>query len=261
VTALVDEVRPAATILLVRDAAALEVLMIARADYVGFAGGALVFPGGKVEPSDDAAVWRDAARGLADDPVIAAAQVAAIREAFEETGILLACDESGALVDDAVAAALHEQRASVEADDSRFRALIMERGLRLACDSLLLFAHWTPPLRVHKRYDTLFFLARTPDGQRVREDGYEATEAFWTTPQSALAARAAGARKIMFPTACNLALLGLASTVEDSLAQASARIVRRVTPELQTADGEAFLVIPSDLGYPVTVEPASLSAF
>lgn len=256
-----EALRPAATILMLRDAPALEVLMIARADYVGFAGGALVFPGGKVEPCDADPAWRDHARGLSDEPFIAAGQVAAIREAFEESGLLLAYGTDGALVDDEVAAALNPARVEVERDDSKFREVIAEEGLTLATDLLQLFAHWTPPLRVHKRYDTLFFIARAPERQSVREDGYEATEAFWTTAAAALEARLSGARKVMFPTAANLALLGLATTVDDAFARARARPVRRITPELQTADGEAFLVIPADLGYPVTREDARLSNF
>ena len=256
-----EPLRPAATILLLRDAAALEVLMIARADYVGFAGGALVFPGGKVEASDADEAWRPHARGLSQDPFIAAGQIAAIREAFEESGLLLAYGADGAVVSDDVAAALGAARAEIENDDRKFRGLIVSEGLTLATDLLQLFAHWTPPLRVHKRYDTLFFIARAPLNQAVREDGYEATEAFWTTADAALEARASGARKVMFPTAANLALLGLAANVDDAFRQTRARPVRRVTPELQSENGDAFLVIPEDLGYPVTRESARLSSF
>jgi 8-oxo-dGTP pyrophosphatase MutT (NUDIX family) len=256
-----DQLRPAATILLLRDTSALEVLMIARADYVGFAGGALVFPGGKVEESDADPAWREHAPGLSGDPIVGAGQIAAIREAFEETGLILAYGADGCIVDDSVAATLAAARPEVEANDSIFRSLIADHGLKLAVDRLQLFAHWTPPLRVHKRYDTLFFIARAPERQTVREDGYEATEAIWTTPAAALDARIAGVRKVMFPTAANLSLLGLAANVDDACARARARPIRRVTPELQTADGEAFLVIPEDLGYPVTREDVRLSSF
>jgi len=246
---------PAATVLLLRDDPAFEVLMIARHENAAFAGGALVFPGGRVDPGDHLHAWTELADGLGDDPVFAAAKVAAIREAFEEAGVLLARDEFGAPVAADRVMSLNSQRQVVEKDDLIFAALIRDEKLRLACDALTFFAHWIAPPGLHRRFDTLFFAARFPEGQRVLEDGNEATEAVWIEPSEALVARVSGARKIIFPTACNLGLLGCSSGVDDAMSWARQRDIRAVMPNAIKRDGQIVLQIPDDLGYPVTEEP------
>ena len=221
-----DQPIPAATIVLVRDAPRLEVLMIERHADIGFAGGALVFPGGRIDPGDADPDWRKHADGLPEDADAAAAAVAALREAFEETGMLLARAEDGAIVCDARVALVQAQRAQIEADDRLFLEMIRSEGLRLACDLLAPFAHWVPPPGLHKRFDTRFFIAIAPHGQIAREDGNEATEALWIAPGDAVAAGADGSRKVIFPTARNLELLALSDTARAALDHARARADR-----------------------------------
>lgn len=246
---------PAATVILLRDRPAFEVLMIARAERSSFAGGALVFPGGRVDPGDRDPSWTEHAAGLPPDPALAAAQVAAIREAFEEAGVLLARGPGGAALTADEVRALSPWRANVERDDALFLTLVRRHGLTLAADQLTLFAHWVAPPGLHRRFDTLFFAAPFPDGQEILEDGDEATEALWISPSAAVAARAAGTRKVIFPTARNLELLAVSPSTGAVIDFARRRPIRPVSPEVITRDGAMYLKIPDDLGYPVTEEP------
>lgn len=255
-----DEPIPAATVILLRDQPAFEVLMIARHEKSAFAGGALVFPGGRVDPGDRDPAWKDYADGLSADARVAAAQIAAIREAYEEAGVLIARDINGAAASGAQALSLSDWRSKVEQNDSVFIDLIRREGLKLACDELHFFSHWVAPPGLHRRFDTLFFAARFPPGQEVLEDGEEATEALWITPDDAIAARSSGARKIIFPTARNLDLLAMSKSVSETFGFARKRPIRPVMPQVISRDGKAFLQIPDDLGYPVTEEPLELAA-
>lgn len=249
-----DAAAPAATVLLLRDRPKFEVLMISRHEKSAFAGGALVFPGGRLDPGDYLPEWRDVAKGLDDDIHVAASQVAAIREAFEEAGVLLARDASGDIVTGERILTINDWRRRIENDDLLFMDLIKRERLILACDELKLFAHWIAPPGLHRRFDTLFFAAKFPDGQDVLEDGNEATEALWIAPTDALAARASGERKIIFPTACNLGLLNRSASVREVFEYAAVRAIRPVTPTLIKKGGKPFLRIPDDLGYPVIEE-------
>lgn len=248
---------PAATVLLLRDHPTYQVLMIERHEKSAFAGGALVFPGGRVDPGDRDERWCDLADGL--DAATAAAQVAAIREAFEEAGVLLAREEDGRPICAERVRSMSDWRSRIEKNDLLFLQLMRDERLRLACDELILFAHWIAPPGLHRRFDTLFFAARFPDGQNVLEDGNEATEALWIAPDEALAMRAAGARKIIFPTACNLGLLGRSNSVDEAIAFAQKRRIRPVTPVPIRRNGEIILQIPDDLDYPVVEEPLELA--
>ncbi len=248
---------PAATILLLRDQPAFEVLMVERHANIAFAGGALVFPGGRIGQGDYDPAW---ARWVSGFDAIAedqrAPRIAAIREAFEETGILLAMREGeAAYVDDAYAQSLTPQRKIVEDDDAKFLALVKSEKLVLACDALCLFARWAPPAAVrHRRFDTWFFVAKTPAEQQAREDGNEATEALWTTPAAAAEACDSGTRKMIFPTSRNLELLNVSDSAAAAIAFAGERTIELVQPEIIERDGEKFVTIPDHLGYPVTEE-------
>lgn len=229
--------------------------MIARHENSAFAGGALVFPGGRVDPGDCSPAWRDYAEKLSEDERTAASQIAAIRETFEETGVLLARHRSGAAITGDEVLALGDWRKRFDNKDSIFLDFIRCENLRLSCDRLTKFAHWVPPVGLHKRFDTLFFLARFPDGQTVVKDGNEATEALWIEPKKAIEAREFGARKIIFPTLRNLELLALSRSVESAVASTRSRLIVPVTPVVVKKDGGVFLSIPEGLGYPVTEEP------
>jgi 8-oxo-dGTP pyrophosphatase MutT (NUDIX family) len=254
---LTNETIPAATILLLRDQPAFEVLLIERHANIAFAGGALVFPGGRIGKGDYDPAWAGMVSGfdaIAEEQ--RAPRIAAIREAFEETGILLARREGeAAYVDDAYVQSLTAQRKIVENDDAKFLALVKAEKLVLACDALCLFARWAPPASVrHRRFDTWFFAAKTPARQNAREDGNEATEALWTTPAAALEACANGQRKMIFPTSRNLELLDVSDSADAAIGFAGERTIELVQPEIIERDGEKFLTIPTHLGYPVTEE-------
>jgi len=240
---------PAATLLLLRDGAGgLEVLMAARHEKSGFAAGALVFPGGKVDAGDVAVARR--CRGLAGLPeTAAAARVAAIRETWEESGVLLARrGESGALLTQAEVARLREQRGG------SFTALLEEPGLELAGERLATFAHWITPADSPKRFDTLFFLAAFEGDQAPLHDGREAVDTRWVNPSAAMADAEAGRCRIVFATRLNLMRLARSSTVAEAL-ETTRRPIVTVTPQVvQTAAGEMFR-IPAGAGYDIIELP------
>lgn len=228
---------PAATLLLVRDGPdGIEVLLTTRHDDAGFAAGATVFPGGKVDVGD---------RVRGGD----ALRIAGIRETFEECGILLArrAGDSAMLS----AAALSELLAR-QSSLPDFGAFIERAGLTLATDLLVPFAHWITPADQPKRFDTHFFLAPAPANQVARQDGHEAIVVHWLTPAGATAAARRGAIKLVLPTRLNLLKLGRSKTVAEALDAAHRSEIVTVQPDLvETADGPAFR-IPAAADYGVT---------
>ncbi len=247
---------PAATIILLRDEPRFETLMVVRHANIAFAGGAMVFPGGRIDTGDHAPNWRDHCDGVDQAPEEQfAPRVAAIREAFEETGVLLA-RRGGAMIGADEAAALGPWRLRVEKNDALFLEMIAGEGLRLASDELHFFARWRPPAGVgHRRYDTWFFAARTPEAQIAEADGGEATHVVWAPPSVMLADRDAGKRKMIFPTSRNVELLNVSASSDDVFRFAKERTIRLVEPRVVERDGARFLTIPDDMGYPVTEEP------
>lgn len=251
-----DRLIPAATIVLLRDEPAYEALMVERHAEIAFAGGALVFPGGRIDKGDRHMDWAGHCDGYDAVPIEQRApRIAAIREAFEETGLLLA-RRGGAMLGCAEVGRLAPWRKAVENDDALFLEMARTQGLSLAVDALHLFARWRPPAGVaHRRYDTWFFAARAPQGQEASPDGGEAMEIVWTSPVAALAARDAGRRKMIYPTSRNVELLSVSKNTQEVFASAAVRVIRPVEPHIvERADGR-FLAIPDDLGYPVTEEP------
>jgi len=252
--------RLSATILLLRDGPGLEVLMVKRHYEIDFASGALVFPGGKATPADSVDGWASRIDGdyTGDD---LAARVAAVREAFEESGILLARHETSRgtdapLVGQDVTEALAPMRGPVDRGEADFLALIEANDLVLALDRLVHFGHWITPAMMPKRFDTHFYLAATPPHQVAEQDGRETTEAVWLSPADALAAEAAGTATIIFPTRMNLKRLALAGTCADALERFAAMSVPTVLPEVgRDADGNPCLHIPEVEGYGQTIEP------
>jgi 8-oxo-dGTP pyrophosphatase MutT (NUDIX family) len=246
-----DTLFAAATILIVRDGdCGLEVLMVERHANIGFAGGALVWPGGKIDPADFDAGWADVAAGLdgIDDLDERAARIGAMREAFEECGILFATHE-GAPVG-SHAQAFTDQRQDVDRNATLFQPLMRQNSLTLCPQDLKPFARWIPPPALHKRFDTRFYLAALPKGQRAIQDGTEAVKILWISPRDALDQLAAGKVKIIFPTARNLELLALSGSVAEAFAHCIARPQGIVQPVIR----DGALHIRTDLGYPVTEE-------
>ncbi|MGD8833121.1 MAG: MBL fold metallo-hydrolase, partial [Pseudomonadales bacterium] len=172
---------PAATILMLRDSpAGLEVFMVVRHHQIDFASGALVFPGGKADPADFDPDLDPHLDGALTDPDMRAIQVASIREAFEECGVLLARPEgSQALIGAERLATLEAYRDRLHKGELTILEFLRTESLRLACDELVHFAHWITPPMVPKRFDTHFFLAAAPADHLAVHDGHESVDSVW----------------------------------------------------------------------------------
>jgi 8-oxo-dGTP pyrophosphatase MutT (NUDIX family) len=244
-------VRLAATVLLLRDAPAFEVLMVKRHHQIDFAAGALVFPGGKSHGGDEDPRWRDLATGwdaVGEDG--AALRIAAIREAYEEAGVLLARDAAGTFYEGEAAV---EVRAAVADDRVPFIDVVEDLGLKLDLAALTIFARWITPRLMPKRFDTWFYAAHAPGAQLAVCDGHEAVDAEWIAPAQALDMAAAGTRKVIFPTRMNLQLLAESTSPADAIARASTRPLVTVEPWVE---GQGLRIQP-DAGYGDVVEPLS----
>jgi 8-oxo-dGTP pyrophosphatase MutT (NUDIX family) len=251
--------QPAATVTLVRDAPhGLEVLMLQRSMALKFMPGAYVFPGGALDPGDDAAGLRELCVGL-DDAAASrtlgvergglAYWIAAIREAFEEAGILLAYDASGGYVTltGLTGDRFSARRKALERNHGAFAALARAESLRLATDRLLYFGHWITPVSVPRRYDTRFFLAVAPAGQEAQHDNHETTAHMWMRPQEALDLCAKEMLNMRFPTIKTLERFAVCSTTAELVAEiSSAPEVQARLPRI-TRDGRTLL--PGDPGY------------
>jgi 8-oxo-dGTP pyrophosphatase MutT (NUDIX family) len=237
---------PAATLVLMRPrvGAAPEILMMERSQAMAFAAGALVFPGGRIDPDDHAAAALFAP-GREDAP----ARIAAIRETIEETGIAPALSPPP---DGETARAL---RSGLAAGNS-FPRLLADHGLTPQLNALTPFARWCPNFREARRFDTLFYLAEAPAGAApATADQDEAVSAFWATAAEVLAEIDAGRAHAIFPTRRNLERLAGFASINEARADAARHPVRKITPWVEERGGARFVCIPEDAGYPVTSEP------
>ncbi len=233
----------AATLLLLRDGAGgLEVLMTARHEDAGFAAGALVFPGGKVDPGDAQLVHL--ARGLAGvAPDEAAFRIAALRETFEESGLLLLRRRGEERLLNA------QEAAELAASGADFATLASRPEFEPAADLLLPYAHWITPLDRPRRFDTRFYVAAFASDQEARHDGRENVESRWCEPAATVRDGEAARAKLVFATRMNLLRLAQSASVEDALAAARAQPVVCVVPEfIKTAAGPRIR-IPATAGY------------
>lgn len=245
--------KPAATVVIFRHAAGggpAEVLMVQRAKEMRFAGGAVVFPGGRIDEADRVLAAQLAPQFLADeDPDIIAAKIAGIRETLEETGLAIA-----------VTRAVSAQ----EARDAR--ALLLETGLlapvlerfgwTLALDTLAPFARWCP--QWNGAFDTRFFLADLGTGAvEIAVDATENTRLFWTSAAGALEMADRGEISVIFPTRRNLERLAQFAGFAAVREHAEATPIATISPRHEDRDGEKYLVIPEGLGYPVTAQAMS----
>lgn len=217
----------AATLLLIRDGAdGLEVLMVRRHHEIDFASGALVFPGGRLARGDYEAGARCAGLdGLSNEQ--AALRVGAIREAFEESGLLLARERGAASFIAGPRAQrlgqLYRQR--LDLGEIGIATMLDTEDLVLACDELVHYAHWITPAHLPKRFDTHFYLAAAPGQQTAMHDGKEMIDSEWLRPDEALAHYRAGTRKIMLATRHSLERLGRSRTVAEALDEARSQPV------------------------------------
>lgn len=209
--------------------------MVSRAARGAFAS-ALVFPGGAIDPGDHDPAWREFASGfdgLAEGE--RALRIGAIREVWEETGVLLA---------DGAAPARHSQE---------FREVVIAAGARINLDALAYFGHWITPVGEPRRFDTHFFLAAVSRDVVAAPDGVETLAAEWIPPAHALELARSGERPIIFPTMANLARLAESGSSAEALAKARARPRFTVQPEVALEPGGARrITILTEAGYPVT---------
>jgi 8-oxo-dGTP pyrophosphatase MutT (NUDIX family) len=257
-----SETRLSATILLLRDNdAQLEVFMVERHHQIDFAEGALVFPGGKLETSDAAPELTAHCRDAGLYPEVAPAlRVAAIRETFEECGVLLARPRGA---DELVAPERLDDiakrfRQRLVDDEATMLDLVVTEELELAFDLLVPFAHWITPEFMPKRFDTHFFLVAAPTDQLALHDGFESVDSIWTTIPRALELERTGKRTIIFPTLENMKKLGRSQSVEEALEAARSDTIVSVLPTLRNGEnGELWMEIPESAGYDAIRVPIS----
>jgi 8-oxo-dGTP pyrophosphatase MutT (NUDIX family) len=235
--------RRAATVVLLRPAVAgFELYAMRRAPTMAFAAGMYAFPGGSVDPHDEAVHVAWAGPGTADwaarlglaEPAARAVICAAVREVFEECGVLLAGPDAGSVVGDVSGPGWEEARLALLARELSLADLLADRGLTLRSDLLAPWSRWLTPEFEPRRFDTYFFLAELPAEQRTRDVGGEADHALWTTPERALEL------PMLPPTAYTLRQLTRYRTRESAVAAGGDHdLTRAVTPRL---DGDRFVL-------------------
>lgn len=263
--ATVRSPRPASTVMVVRDgdhpSSPLEVLMLRRNARSEFAGGAHVFPGGALDAEDaHCEAWCD---GLDDDRASAALHlpsgglahwVAAVRECFEEAGLLYARARPAgpllALDDPVVAERFASHRRALNARRRSLLDVCATEGIVLALDRLVYFAHWIAPEVAPHRFDARFFVAVAPEGQTPAHDAGETVADDWLRPADALEAHRSGSIVLMLPTIRNLQAIERFSTVAE-LVDAASRIedVPVIEPRVRADADGMTLLLPGDPGY------------
>ena len=247
--------RPAATVLILREGDELEVLMLRRNLNSDFVGGAYVFPGGGVDSADaDLARYvvglddESASRRLGLEAGGLAYYVAALRELFEEAGLLVVCDEAGEplVATPEVLARLEEHRGHVNAGRRALADLLAHESWRLDVRAMEYLAHWITPVGPPRRYDTRFFVVVAPSGQVAAHDAGETVAARWIAPREALAAHERGEFEMIFPTIRTLEEIAGFATAAEVLAFAARRTPRVRQPRLLERDGDVVIILESD---------------
>jgi 8-oxo-dGTP pyrophosphatase MutT (NUDIX family) len=252
--------RDAATVMLLRSAPEAEVLMLRRTATMKFAPGAYVFPGGSVDPADYGVEigWQGPSpeefgtRLGATAEVARALVCAAVRETFEESGVLLAGTPDGSLAAPS-GPAWDADRAALTDGTLTLAELFGRRGLVLRADLLIPWTRWITPVGESRRFDARFFAAALPGGQEATGHEAESDHVAWVRPAEAIAAAKAGEMSLLPPTATTLndfaSVVAAGGGVADILA--ATRTIAPVQPRLVLQDGEAWLVIPDEAGYPL----------
>jgi 8-oxo-dGTP pyrophosphatase MutT (NUDIX family) len=255
--------RPAATVITVRDGAnGYEILMLRRNLNSDFVGGAYVFPGGGVDETDagPAAQGRsfglndvEASRRLGLESGGLAYYVACLRELFEEAGLLIVCDRLGQpvqLSDSESIRRLAASRRAVNAGTHDFIEMLEREELLLDLRGLEYVAHWVTPVGPPRRYDTRFFVVRTPPDQLATHDAGETVADQWIRPVDALDAHARGELEMIFPTIRNLEAIAHFRSSREVLDYArSLEDIVRVEPRIVNRNGEIQILLPGDVGY------------
>jgi 8-oxo-dGTP pyrophosphatase MutT (NUDIX family) len=260
-------VKPAATVVLVRDADAggVEVFMLRRTFSAAFASGMFVFPGGKVDDVDGVDEIAELCDGLTDSHASSllgipngglAYWVACIRECFEEAGVLLARHEStGDVVrfdDEETAKRFEAERENIHDGSVALLDLCKREGLRLTTDDIHYVSHWITPMGERRRFDTRFFIARAPQAQEPLHDDGETIESFWISPQEAIERAHEKDLMLMPPTKANIEFLLPFATADEVLA-AAAKVgtPQTILPKLKIdSDGRVLgIAMPGDPDY------------
>jgi 8-oxo-dGTP pyrophosphatase MutT (NUDIX family) len=256
-----SEPRHAATVVLLRDRPdGPEVYLLRRTASMAFAAGFFVFPGGSIDVRDEGfadeswvgprpAQWATAL--TCDEPRARALVCAAVRETFEESGVMLAGSSAESVVADTSGDDWEADRVALLDRSLSLAELLQRRGLVLRADLLRTWSHWITPEVEPKRFNTRFFVAAMPDGQRTRDVGGEADRVVWVRAAEALAANARGEMSMLPPTLAALTDVAPSSTVAEVMAAADERSVVPVLPKL-TLDAEDRIrfLLPGDVGYP-----------
>jgi 8-oxo-dGTP pyrophosphatase MutT (NUDIX family) len=265
--------RDAATVVILRTAAdgagggsspresSVETLMLRRPAAMKFAPGAYVFPGGSVDPADYGAAvgWHGpspaefGARLGASAEVARALVCAAVRETFEEAGVLLAGAPDGGPLAVPAGPSWDADRAALAAGTLTLAELLAKRGLVLRADLLVPWARWITPEGEPRRFDARFFAAALPEGQQAVGHEAEAEHVAWLSPAAAIDAARAGEISLLPPTAATLNDLASAVTAGAGVDGILAvhRVIEPVCPRLVLEDGRAWLVLPDEAGYPL----------
>ncbi len=254
-----------------RDPAGLEVLMLRRHLGSAFAGGAYVFPGGALDEADrDPALAEislgrsdpEASRHLEIESGGLAFYVAAVRETFEEAGILLATDASGSWLpsdDPAFVERLAGHRHRLNAGEADLPTICRQEGWLLALDRVEYFSHWVTPVGAPRRFDTRFFVAVAPPGQLAAHDEGETIESIWIRPSEALERHRIGKLDLIFPTIRNLQAISTFESATDLLAAAAKASSHPVMLPRVSVDGAGMrILLPGDPGYDEAAEDAGI---
>ena len=238
-----DDAIPAATLVVWRDTdRGPEILVVERSAGMAFAAGAIVFPGGRIDPADRA---QAEALGRLDD----AAKVTAVRETIEETGVV-------AGIRGPIDPVLGLQLQSALHDGDDFAELLKAHGLALDLEALTAFARWMPAFKQPRKFDTLFFLAPASAGDwRPNPQPGECEAAEWANPAELLRRVARGDASAIFPTKRNLERLAQHGSMDTAVSDARAHSLETIIPWVEDIGGEPHVCIPANRGYPVISEP------
>jgi 8-oxo-dGTP pyrophosphatase MutT (NUDIX family) len=226
--------------------AGMEVLLLKRHRSSGFVPGAYVFPGGRVDEADSDPALMELALHFRAANVASHYWFAAVREVFEETGVLLARTAGGQWVSDTTSSQeMQDLRLALLGERVSLKVVLERCNGRIDFDDVVYFAHWITPVAEPRRYDTRFFAARVPAGREVSADSREMTDALWLSPAAALARFAKRTLPMVFPTVRTLEQLAQFKTTADALQKLRVRDVEPVMPRLvRTETGVGIVIDP-----------------
>lgn len=227
--------------------------MVRRHHKIDFASGALVFPGGKVDAGDMEEGLSQLCTAVPESLNDLPFYIAAIRETYEECGILLAKRQDTLnRLSNLELKELAPYRKKLVDESVTMAEFLRTENLIADTEGLQLFAHWITPDMMPKRFDTYFFLVHAPEGQKGIHDGTESVDSTWISPKKLLSDHDTGKRSILFPTRVNLSKLARFETVESALSHTRSEKIPAIQPWIEEREAGSFLCIPKDAGYPIT---------